>query len=982
MAAVCIPGPRLRPNRMALDAALSIGGTDVPHQLGPRANAQFAAAAGVASCGRENRSFPSQFAQDLPALQHSNAAAESQAGEPVAVPVVSSTPRFEVAASHPGLATWLPSHPMVPVPQPVNAQPWHRGLPVPEISPSPMCFQGGVPFSSAPTQTPIQQHPPAPWFHGGCGPYAAGTWPTLSPMGCAPGRFAFAGTELYAPIGLSTPGPLLTPGLPPLGIPHQGVVLDPTPKQEVVSADSVPNPPSPTTGPCSGLVDFARKVLGDGRSGESMTKGPESDWAGSYMPSQFPARNTQTSPKEQGPSAFPELVPPLPKWDAQAHPTSEMPTHLGADWGPVKSDNTFNGFLAGRREPGLGTRAIMFAEDWVREANLHPDSSGCITYPNGSTVNLLETASLLRPTSSSISAVHRAIAAQSVEQENHRSRLLDAYHRADKERTGILTWANGEIRNFVASTFHERGLVPPTETQMYAVYTSFDRGRTMRLEARECLYLADALLRASLLATDAGVTSRASLHDSDIGDLLAAAALEHPDQVDALAEARAETERLRRELQALQDLEAIVNAEETAVASARTGKPVGVGTLSPTPLARANDMEMGLISPERFEPDHQMPSLISGAGAASERGAITDVEVSVLMSRIPETLIAEKADFPVETDDTSVLVRTAKAHAENARLEKELATLRDVASRQRGEAKWLRDIRSELAVAAREREMFEASEHRRVLQHRRERELAEAEEESRQDQQRILQLEAETRREHSKLQKMQTEVLRRRQRETEELQQEGKLEQKLAYEREKTLAAREARLDARRQATERHKHEVELLRQKNSANGAAELDETPSRISQRKSTDLSTSFQSQDLFSPWRAHSLDTPVRRRNPVTETNLGSIASSSAEGPAATTAWENRRLRSELDGLRALAQWQQNEALVYGNASTLADRGPRAKSASRGAIGQRMSHLANLSKSFGCESSNGLLEDDSQNTSMRTHLDGEFNTQLSIS
>mmetsp|Transcript_103438 Transcript_103438/g.205603 ORF Transcript_103438/g.205603 Transcript_103438/m.205603 type:complete len:637 (-) Transcript_103438:169-2079(-) len=80
-------------------------------------------------------------------------------------------------------------------------------------------------------------------------------------------------------------------------------------------------------------------------------------------------------------------------------------------------------------------------------------------------------------------------------------RLFQLYCSWDRESNGYLTWARGEIRDFALAAFRLFALTPPSEAQVYQLYMRFDLDRNMYLDARECLCLVDALLRAVFCAT-------------------------------------------------------------------------------------------------------------------------------------------------------------------------------------------------------------------------------------------------------------------------------------------------------------------------------------------------------------------------------------------------------------------------------------------------------------------------------------------------
>ncbi|CAE8653076.1 unnamed protein product, partial [Polarella glacialis] len=309
--------------------------------------------------------------------------------------------------------------------------------------------------------------------------------------------------------------------------------------------------------------------------------------------------------------------------------------------GKNHNNNTGKG-LSSLGASGHGTAATASSssrpEDYVSNyvARLHLRR---LSYPGGATVDFPELAPVLRPVAVA-NARYRTQAVHAIESGVHVRAALHVYSDCDRDGCGFLTWSNGSIRDFVVAVFHQLGLLPPAETQTYAAHTLFDAERRMCLGARECLCLVDALLRAIFVfgaESEDDVLFLAALGQSLSGT---SRSPETSASVsDELAEAQAETERLRQELEELRALEA----------SAESGPPAG---LRETPMATA--AAAGLPSPSR---------------------------------------------------ETAALVWTARAHAENRRLERELHSLKSVARKQRGEVQWLRNVKTELAQAADEREL-------------------------------------------------------------------------------------------------------------------------------------------------------------------------------------------------------------------------------------------------------------------------------------
>lgn len=222
---------------------------------------------------------------------------------------------------------------------------------------------------------------------------------------------------------------------------------------------------------------------------------------------------------------------------------------------------------------------------------------------------------------------------------------------------------------------------------------------------------------------------------------------------------------------------------------------------------------------------------------------------------------------------------TARAHAENSRLERELKSLRSLANRQRGEVHWLHELRQQLQTACRQEEL--EREHQQLMELQEEdteAELRERDLERRREQRlEALVQERQERRER----------IEQRERELQEQELAHGLEQQRLMRKEQDLQQRERELRKERekrlqQAEALRSHELDFSRELGRLKGSSALRE--------------------EMASPPSASS-----DRLEPEEEAEADS-AEVAAQAAAQTL--ENRKLRRELESLRALAQWQQSE------------------------------------------------------------------------
>lgn len=129
-----------------------------------------------------------------------------------------------------------------------------------------------------------------------------------------------------------------------------------------------------------------------------------------------------------------------------------------------------------------------------------------LVYASGVKVNLADFAALLQSTSSA-NAIHRARILEQLEAGELSKTAVGLFRQLDKDRSGALTWNNGEIRSFIQAVFQHFGLVPPEEQALYNMYTLFDANRSYSLDEKECVDMVDAFIRATFFAEATSVKS-------------------------------------------------------------------------------------------------------------------------------------------------------------------------------------------------------------------------------------------------------------------------------------------------------------------------------------------------------------------------------------------------------------------------------------------------------------------------------------------
>lgn len=399
-----------------------------------------------------------------------------------------------------------------------------------------------------------------------------------------------------------------------------------------------------------------------------------------------------------------------------------------------------------------------------------------------------------------------------IESGMHVRTAMQVFRECDRDGCGFLTWSNGQIRDFVMTVFIQLSLVPPAEMQTYAAHTLFDMNRSMCLSACDCLCLVDVMLRAISLVDGHQVDQvpqvpRARPRSrSPPGPTVASVprAVSSP-VAEELAQAQAETERLRQELEELKAAEA--------------------------------------------------------AAEAGDHRPFTSTE-----------------GFLEPTSDTAALLSTAKAHAENRRLERELKNLRALASRQRGEVEWLSELKQHLNTS-RQEELED--EHLRLMEMQQEEEAEQAARQMEERRQRHLEALIQERSERRRR-------LEQREKELQEQEMAQEAEEERLQQKEQDLQQRELELHKER---ERSIQQAEALR-------GRELD--VSREIGRLQAASGLTAPVPPVISPSAASHVE-------PEEEADADAAE---AAAMAAAQSLENRKLRRELESLRALAHWQQSE------------------------------------------------------------------------
>eukprot|EP00930_Biecheleria_cincta_P065366 TRINITY_DN5113_c0_g1_i1.p1 TRINITY_DN5113_c0_g1~~TRINITY_DN5113_c0_g1_i1.p1 ORF type:complete len:242 (-),score=32.64 TRINITY_DN5113_c0_g1_i1:80-805(-) len=96
-------------------------------------------------------------------------------------------------------------------------------------------------------------------------------------------------------------------------------------------------------------------------------------------------------------------------------------------------------------------------------------------------------------------AHHRARMLQVVESGELMKEAYRLFRECDHNGSGALTWNNGETKEFITKVLNNYSMFVPSESQIYEIYKTFDADGSHSLDARECICLADTIVRAIFL---------------------------------------------------------------------------------------------------------------------------------------------------------------------------------------------------------------------------------------------------------------------------------------------------------------------------------------------------------------------------------------------------------------------------------------------------------------------------------------------------
>lgn len=149
----------------------------------------------------------------------------------------------------------------------------------------------------------------------------------------------------------------------------------------------------------------------------------------------------------------------------------------------------------------LSDKPVHRAAYWARTYRKVPVLTSPIRYSQNVVIDIREFASHLSVLTHS-NAQHRDKMVLEIESGRHASTTLDSYHQCDRDQNGHLSWAKGEVKEFIHRVYRQHGLVVPNEHHMLAAYQKFQHGPQLhQLDAYECVCMADALLRSTFFGS-------------------------------------------------------------------------------------------------------------------------------------------------------------------------------------------------------------------------------------------------------------------------------------------------------------------------------------------------------------------------------------------------------------------------------------------------------------------------------------------------
>jgi len=88
---------------------------------------------------------------------------------------------------------------------------------------------------------------------------------------------------------------------------------------------------------------------------------------------------------------------------------------------------------------------------------------------------------------------------------------LKVFHSMDKAATGSLSWAAGDVMEFINQVFFQFSMEAPCQDLVHQLYLLFDLHQTGKLDSRSSVALADALVRAFVLAENGGMETEVAI---------------------------------------------------------------------------------------------------------------------------------------------------------------------------------------------------------------------------------------------------------------------------------------------------------------------------------------------------------------------------------------------------------------------------------------------------------------------------------------
>lgn len=196
--------------------------------------------------------------------------------------------------------------------------------------------------------------------------------------------------------------------------------------------------------------------------------------------------------------------------------------------------------------PMTGSAKIAAAEDWVlHQAAALPANVASRAYSGRVCIQFswLVREALL-PHSVVKSEAHRSRVASALESGDAARAALQAYRVHDLGHRGHLEWSQGEVFDYIKAIFNQHGMEPPAREKLHTVVDRFAEDRACRIDAQDCVCLADALLRGTVYTSGTGSATMSQMEALSAANAPTSAAAMALEDVETDVEAR-----LRRRLE-------------------------------------------------------------------------------------------------------------------------------------------------------------------------------------------------------------------------------------------------------------------------------------------------------------------------------------------------------------------------------------------------------------------------------------------------